>query len=70
MCDEQMDVAYCLRKAEDYRQKAKVVSEPRLKLLRGNTWRKRASLTLHFHQMARIDPAWQSFIAGIDQKTE
>ena len=31
MCDEKMDVAYCLRKAEDYRQKAKVVSEPRLK---------------------------------------
>jgi hypothetical protein len=31
MCDEQKDVAYYLRKAEDYRQKANAVSEPRLK---------------------------------------
>jgi hypothetical protein len=31
MCDEQVDVAYWLRKAENYRQKAKAVSEPRLK---------------------------------------
>ena len=31
MCDEQIDAAYYLRKAEEYREKAKVVSEPRLK---------------------------------------
>ena len=31
MCDEQKDVVYYFRKAEDYRQKAKAVSEPRLK---------------------------------------
>jgi hypothetical protein len=31
MCDEQKDLAYYLRKAEDYRVKAKAVSEPNLK---------------------------------------
>jgi predicted TIM-barrel fold metal-dependent hydrolase len=31
MCDEQRDIAYYLTKAEDHRQKAKAVSEPRLK---------------------------------------
>jgi hypothetical protein len=31
MCEEQKDVAYYLRKAEDYRQKSKAASEPRLK---------------------------------------
>ena len=31
MCDEQKDAAYYLRKVEEYREKAKAVSEPRLK---------------------------------------
>jgi hypothetical protein len=31
MCDEQKDAAYYLRRAEDYREKAKVVREPGLK---------------------------------------
>jgi hypothetical protein len=31
MCDEQEDVAYYLRKAEDFRQKANAVNEARLK---------------------------------------
>ena len=31
MCDEQRDLEYYLTKAEDHRQKAKTVSEPRLK---------------------------------------
>ncbi len=31
MCDEKKDVAYYLRKAEDYRVKAIAVSDPRLK---------------------------------------
>jgi hypothetical protein len=31
MCDERKDLAYYLGKAENYRAKAKVVSEPNLK---------------------------------------
>jgi hypothetical protein len=31
MCDEQKDLVYYLRKAEEYRAKAKAVSEPSLK---------------------------------------
>ncbi len=31
MCDEKKDVAYYLRKAEDYRVKAIAVSDPRAK---------------------------------------
>jgi hypothetical protein len=74
MCDERMDVAYCLRKAGDYRQKAKAVSEPRRRLLsklsHGSTWRKRVSLILHFPQMAGIESAQRFFIAGLDQRTK
>jgi hypothetical protein len=31
MCDEPKDAAYYLRKAEEYRDKAKMANEPRLK---------------------------------------
>jgi hypothetical protein len=31
MCEEQKDVAYYVRKAEEYREKAKAVREPGLK---------------------------------------
>jgi hypothetical protein len=31
MCDEQKDAAYYLRKIEEYREKSRAVSEPRLK---------------------------------------
>jgi hypothetical protein len=60
MCEEKMDVAYYLRKAEDYRRKAKAVSEPRLKAALEAVVRKYMAKARELDpQIAGVEPARQ-----------